>query len=295
MTGATPLATYNFGTLGSIQMAHQDAAIYSGAGTHRLVVPVTLSASWLREDTDVAFVLVAGSVYLTQPGHRFLGELNTQVADVRAFPTHLDLSVVLTDDQLAGVEQARGHDDLVMNLKVQLTLLQPPPGVHATHAQDSAVRVRSSHWTDLLDQIGAQTAIIVRVASPLTDAQQFDAARTHADSDESLPSLAQATRRLRQARRHLRDGRWSDCVGTCRLVLENVSALHDIPGESTVRQLKPRERDQPQRWAATYHAVHSLASAAHHDDGTTQDFVWSKHDAEAMLAMTAALVHAYAR
>lgn len=293
MTSSTPMATYNFSSLGRLQMAHQDVGVHAGAGTHRLVVPTMLSASWLSDDTDVAFVLLSGSVYLTQPSHRFAGELNTQVADVRAFPTTFDLSVAVTDEQLAGIEQARGQDDVALNLKVQVALLQPPPGVHATHAQDVQVRVRSSHWVTLLDQLGAQVALIVRVPSPLTDPQLFGSPQGAAGG-ETIPSLTQATRRLRQAREHLRDGRWDDCVGACRLVLDNISALRDVPSDARVGAVKPRDRDLELRWAAAFHAVNSIASAAHHDDKTTDDFVWSQPDAEAMLATTAALLRRYA-
>ncbi|GHE80254.1 hypothetical protein GCM10017786_07910 [Amycolatopsis deserti] len=40
------------------------------------------------------------------------------------------------------------------------------------------------------------------------------------------------------------------------------------------------QRTQEQRWAAIYHDVKSMSSAAHHDDSTTEGFSWSRADAE---------------
>jgi hypothetical protein len=43
------------------------------------------------------------------------------------------------------------------------------------------------------------------------------------------------------------------------------------------------QRTQEQRWAAIFHGVKSMSSAAHHDDSTTEGF---SSDTEAILATT---------
>jgi len=54
------------------------------------------------------------------------------------------------------------------------------------------------------------------------------------------------------------------------------------------------ERTKEQRWAAVYHDLKSVASAAHHDDPVTSGFVWSLEDAEMMIAATSSLLAGYA-
>ena len=82
-------------------------------------------------------------------------------------------------------------------------------------------------------------------------------------------------------------------MATCRRVLENVSRLVAVPGAGEVFKVKAEDRTQDQPWAAIYHDVKSIASAAHHDDDTTEGFTWGRSDAEAILAATAGLLNRY--
>ena len=66
-----------------------------------------------------------------------------------------------------------------------------------------------------------------------------------------------------------------------------------LPGAASLKSVDPKKRNSDQRWAALYYDTYSLGSAAAHDDPVTTDFVWSRADAEAMLAMTAALLNHY--
>lgn len=82
-------------------------------------------------------------------------------------------------------------------------------------------------------------------------------------------------------------------MATCRRVLENISRLVSIPSTKSVADTSGTQRGQEQRWAAIDWDVKSMASAAHHDDRTTDDFPWSRVDAEAILAATAGLLERY--
>jgi hypothetical protein len=64
--------------------------------------------------------------------------------------------------------------------------------------------------------------------SPLTHA----AGATGGVQTATVASLTQATTRLREARRLLRDHPWEECVGTCPKVLENIDAMNPLPTEA---------------------------------------------------------------
>lgn len=81
--------------------------------------------------------------------------------------------------------------------------------------------------------------------------------------------------------------------GDVSSVLENVARLVSLPSATALSKIKPEDRSQDERWAAIYYDVKSMASAAHHDDGTTEGFTWRRNDAEAILAATAGLLARY--
>ncbi|MFI5950396.1 hypothetical protein ACIA8B_22800 [Micromonospora chalcea] len=152
------------------------------------------------------------------------------------------------------------------------------------------MRIPRTRWLELLNQAGTEVDVLVRVPSPLTDSALTT---PPASSNEDAASLAQATARLRQARAELRDQQWEHCVATCRRVLENISRLVNIPSSRSVSNTPADQRTPDQRWAAIYWDIKSMANAAHHDDGTTAGFAWSRADAEAILATTAGLLLKY--
>lgn len=73
-------------------------------------------------------------------------------------------------------------------------------------------------------------------------------------------------------------------------MLDSLALLAPLPGAKSVFAKSAQDRTQDERWAAIQHSVHSLFSAAHHDDDITRGFTWSRADAESALAMTSCLV-----
>lgn len=281
-----------FMPLGQIHMAFSDAYIAPGVGTHRLVLPVEIMGTWLAssDPTSVGPALLIGTAWTSQPHFRWLAGLEPQVLTLRGFAVGEELVLSLSDEQLIALERARGGDDIVLTLKLQVTLLTSNHGIHPISDAETTFRVSRARWLELLDQAGTEVGILMRVPSPLTDSPSE---QPSAASAADAASLSQATSRLRQARAELRDHQWEHCVATCRRVLENLDRIVGLPAATTVSRINAVERTQEQRWAAIYYDVKSMASAAHHDDDTTEGFVWSRTDAEAMLAATAGLLARY--
>lgn len=278
----TNLATFNFDSLGRVQATDDGYAFYAGIGRHHLAIRVGITADWLPDGAaeEVPLALLTSTLRLTQPFDRHLATPAPTIVELRGYSTAHELAVDLDDNQLIGIEQARAGGDIVLHLSLQLTLLNALSLAYATRVVDATVRIRASRWVEMLDQAGTEVAVVIRVPSPLGSSVP----------DDATPSLTRAAEWLRDARDALRDGRHQACVASCRHALENLGALADMPGEAHVRRTNPSERSQDERWAATYYDTKSLASAAHHDDEITKEFVWTRADAEAILATTAALV-----
>ncbi|MFF0822034.1 hypothetical protein ACFYUR_16825 [Micromonospora haikouensis] len=286
------MASLRFLPLGQIHVSFGDVHLTPGVANHRLVLPVQVTGTWLdaQDPASNAQALVTGTVWTEQPSFRWVAGLEPQALTLRGYAAGEELVVSLTDDQLICLERMRGQDDATLRLKLQATLLTPPDGVHPVAHEELPVRIPRSRWQELLEQAGTEVGVLVRVSSPLSDP---DLTAAPAASDEDAASLAQATARLRQARAELRDQQWEHCVATCRRVLENTSRLAVVPSAKSVTDTPAAQRTQDQRWAAIFHDVKSMCSAAHHDDSTTEGFSWSRADAEAILAATAGLLGRY--
>jgi hypothetical protein len=285
-------ASLRFLPLGQIHIAVGDVFLTPGFSTSRMVLSTKITGTWLDPDapTSNAAALLTGTVWTDQPNFRWLAGLQPQLLALRGFQVTEELLIDIADDQLIALERARGENDVVLRLKLQATLLPPYDGVHPLAQEETTLRIPRTRWLELLDQLGSEVGIVLRVPSPLTDsALQMPPAA----SAEDAASLSQATARLRQARAELRDHQWEHCVATCRRVLENLARLVSVPPVKQVFATPADDRTQDQRWAAIYYDAKSLASAAHHDDDTTDGFTWKRADAEAILAATAGLLGRY--
>lgn len=280
-----------FSPRSQVNLTFGDVHLSPGVAAHRMTLPVLVSGDWpATEPTAAAPVLLIGTAWTDQPYFHWLAGIEPQVLTMRSYPTNEELVISLTDEQLIALERARGADDIGLLIKLQATLLTSFEGVHPITQGESNFRIQRARWLELLDHIGSEVGILVRVPSPLTDSAQELPPRASADD---AASLTQAAARLRQARAELRDGQWEHSVATCRRVLENIARLVIFPQAKSFATVLAAERTQEQRWAAIYYDIKSMASAAHHDDGTTSDFVWVREDAEAMLAATAGLLRKF--
>ncbi len=257
-----------------------EVGLFAGVGVHRLDFGVKTHAPWLDDATAATPVLMEGFVWLDQP-MKAIGALVPQVMTFRSYSVSERLLLTVSDEQLIAIDGAHDAGDLALRLNLQGTLLQAPATTHPTFATEVGYRLPLPRWLQLLDQVGMEVGISVRVPSPLSDA-----ARREGTQLGDPPSLVQAAKRLREAREQLREGRPEMCVRSCRLVLENLNQLNPPVKVGKI----PKDRSQDERWAALNEDLYSLTSAASHDDPVTEHFSWSRADAEAVLVATAGLV-----
>jgi len=263
-----------------------DAFLRPGLATHRLTIDMTVIGTWLDAQNPEAnaSLLVQGYLWVG-PQMKPVTQIGARVLTVRGYQVSESLDLTLTDDQLIALEPERQDNGVELVIDLQTTLLGAPPGVYPTGNSQTSYRIPRHRWLELLDQVGAAVGITVRVPSPLTDAATRDA-----DAAPEAPSMVRATKRLREARTALRDNDVEGCIKSCRAVLENIKQLAaPLPAEP-VRKKGPQTRTQEERWSSLFYDLYSLASAASHDDDLTATFIWTRVDAQAILAATAGLL-----
>jgi hypothetical protein len=272
---------------GRVRLDLEDIWLRPGLGAHEVRFQLKLHAPWLPDDTPEsveALTIQARIDASNGSSPRPLGHASLMCL-VRRFPTTEHMYVVISDEQLLGLEVMRGQGGIDFQLDITATLSNrndPRPGWTTTQMRHMVMPPR---WLELLDQVGAGATITIRVPSPFTDATP--------DGTAGAPnpvSASQAARRLREARRLLRDGNYEACIQTCRSVLDNLKDLAPLATVSELKAILPQSRNQMQRWSALFHDLYSLTSGANHDDEVTRTFTWTRNDAQAALAIAAALL-----
>jgi hypothetical protein len=279
---------FRFGS-GSVDVSFESANVQPGLECLVLSFRTSMSATWLAAANDTGFtpMLVTGRLTTAPHELRTIGEVATQVIMLRGTPAQEHFEVTITADQALAIEARRKDADPLFYLRLFGTLVGqlPEPMTFPSSTIELSLEVPTSTWLTGLDDNGYMFGLTVRVPEPLGRPLGVSALAT----DETVASRAQATSRLRQARNDLVDGRYEDCVATCRKAIETLMMLHPQPAIKELAQVTARSRTEAERWAMLHHDLHSLTSAAHHDDETTAEFRWNRGDAEAVLAIAASL------
>lgn len=274
-------ATLDFGGR-KVRIDFQESYLRMGLGTHELLVKTSVEARW-RSDEDVSIdavlILAAQAELGSTYGRHALAAVH-ETFRLYGHPSQQYLHLLLSDEQLVAIEDARNGGPVEIVFNIAATLLE---GKVAIRDCQEIYRVPPERWQEMLHQAGVGASIVVRVTGPLSEL---------ADQAHNVegPSASRAAARLREARSELLDGRYEACVKTCRTVLENLRELQPATAQPPSSDIKRRDRNQEERWAALADDVYSLASGANHDQGVTADFRWSQSDAQAVLATTAGLL-----
>lgn len=265
-----------------VRIDFHESYLRMGIGTHELSLQTSVQAPWRpegRAPDDAILIFSAHAELGPTYGRHALADIQ-ETFRLYGHPSHQHLRLLLSDDQLVAIEDARKGGPVEILLNITATLLDG--GAQIRDCQET-YRVPSERWLEMLHQAGVGASINVRVTGPLNELANA------AQSDDD-PSAGRAVARLREARRELLDGRYEACIKTCRAVLEHIRAMQTELAQPPSQDVKKRERTQDQRWAALLDDVFGLASGASHDDEVTADFRWSQRDAQAVLAVTAGLL-----
>ncbi|MDP2308583.1 MAG: hypothetical protein Q8P18_21360 [Pseudomonadota bacterium] len=146
--------------------------------------------------------------------------------------------------------------------------------------EETQIQVGQSEWAGLLREMGYRDLLLLEVpiAKPDQDAE-----------------LAHAAARLIAAREWFLAGRYGSVVQECRHVMEALGhSLGDGTGEMKhLRALldKPKEMTKDDRLMAIRRGIFVMTClAAHSTDDVSVRTSWNRHDALAVLTMTASVI-----
>jgi hypothetical protein len=275
----TEIADLSFSPLGKIQFGVVNLQLLQRAGGLVLHMQIALSASWIeRESKAFVPVLVTGRLWSDQPGMVAVGSVGTTVLVLRGYQTQENLYCDIATEQLLDLDERRVGGAVTFRFNVQAALIGAEAAQFPIAEAQMSLRIEREKWLQQLDQLGNEIGITIRVPLALGE---------DPSGQETRPSRGQAAARLRRARSELHDGNYEQCVATARLVLDNLERLQPSLAAPIAQSARNRQKDE--RWAALFAGAKSLTSAAHHDDEVTDKFSWTRADAEAVMAIVAAL------
>lgn len=253
-----------------LQISSSDLALVPGLGAHQLRIPIEVEGEGLAENSPVS---LTGMLWLDGNGPCYLAAWTTeeQVA-LRTFPVPHKLVASLTDEQLAAIERHRNGKEIAFRIDVNASI-SGVPNAWPTGTVQGTQRIPTSRWLQQLESVGAAASLTIVVPAPL------------AEGDRSQMGF-----RMREARAAIDDGRYEDAVASARMALETARRREELVPEKSYKETAPKLRSVHERWSALHHAVWGLACVAPHDDPVTVGATWTRADAFAVVATTAALI-----
>lgn len=248
-----------------------DIALVPGFCAHQLRIPLTVESSGLPENSLVS---LSGTLWLDGTGPSSYLAVWTTEEPVGVRTTHSPHHLVasLADDQLAAIERHRNGRALDFRVDVKASVSGVPDS-WPTGTDQCSLRVEPSRWLQQLEAVGAAASLTVVVPAPLIEGDRH-----------------QMGARLREARDAINDGRYEDAVSAARLALETARKRDELATVNSYKDKNAKLLSVHERWSALHHALYQLTQVPHHDDAVTAGTTWSRADAVAVLAATAALI-----
>jgi hypothetical protein len=194
-------------------------------------------------------------------------------------PHEIQLEIPLRYDQLERIEEFRDGKDFYFPVRLSLLVTS---GARAESLYTSQVQLvfNQSEWTALLNALGYGRTLLIEIPDPL---------------EADAPGFAAAVSHLHNARDLLFRGKARDAVDACGSALEALArdSVKDYAELGTIR--KDDANDKNTRIQYLRYALWHLASLARHAGGLSERTEWSREDAVAAIALTAALLKWCAR
>jgi hypothetical protein len=182
-----------------------------------------------------------------------------------------ELSLMLDQVTLAGLEAARDGDDLRLHLDLAATAITND-GLPLAGHQQVQWTIPSEQWIRVLDQAHTHQHVTILSSAP------------DADSSEGYRRAGQE---LQVANAALRSGRYPDAVMAVRKGIDHLGARKlQAPRSQTDRN----DRSVDERYGTLADALHHLASVAAHPEGPNTHYAWTRDDATAAIAGLMALM-----
>ena len=206
-----------------------------------------------------------------QPGQNVLAQRTY------ASTEHMALRLFLEPLRVRAIEELRNGGGLTLRLRCSYRLRVG--GVEAVLSNEEELSIPQGVWVPLLEQMGYQRTLLLEIPVP--------------DADHR-PELANAVELLSRSQRLIAEGQYTEAVGMCRDVLEEVTrALKDENGPDVpVAGLfeQTRQMNKADRLRLLRRAAKVLTHLARHRDEVAAAIEWSRIDASSIVTITAALL-----
>lgn len=271
--------TYSTTVIGEIEIAVQGArpAIWGHIVTLQLkarLQPANGESSGL--EVAPVDVYMAGRWLGTadpQPGQNVLAQRTY------ASTEHMALRLFLEPLRVRAIEELRNGGGLTLSLRCSYRLRVG--GVDAVLSNEEDLSIPQGVWVPLLEQMGYQRTLLLEIPVP--------------DADHR-PELGSAVELLSRSQRLIAEGQYTEAVGICRDVLEEITrALKDenVPDVAVAGLFEQtRQMNKAERLRLLRRAAKVLTHPARHRDEVAAAIEWSRIDAASIVTMTAALIQA---
>ena len=187
--------------------------------------------------------------------------------------TQVTLSGFISDHQLRVIEAIRRGGPLSVHLDMIVACIDGEPGRMLSGSAGEAFFIQSGEWAEALERADAGSYVELLVPLPANEQN------------------ANAVRRLRKARELMRDDQIEEALGEARKAIEKVRKAYQTPKLAASAAKNPRQHTKEERWAIYIESVFFLLSGTVHDDeGTTENFIWSRAEAEALIVSVAGML-----
>jgi len=257
----------------SVDYVDNTLLIDKSVGTHSL--QLTLSVQTPQPETAGRLMILQTNLFTTWTnGNRaWLGSAVHHLPFIPGNIHRATLRYLLTSAQVIALEQNRSGD-LQLQMAIDAALPQARADLYpSAHETVLYISVAESRWRQQLAGLGKSLAVEMAVPFPAEDDPRQEAVTLLRAAQRQLgggpEEIDAAILKVRQALEYIEEHcgwRW--------------------PGLSKDK----KQRTQDERWAWIRSALDDQASGAVHADAVTKNFVYTRDEAEVLIAMTAALL-----
>jgi hypothetical protein len=274
----SPMAVMDVQTAGRFQFEPTRDALrmYPGVGGARVELTMKVTRLDERKDGPPCQVTAAMSVGRNaNVGQRFLCDLRHEhLINPPTQGTQIGLKGFISDHQLRVIEAIRRGAALWVSLELHVTCADGEPGRLLRGWATEPFDIQPGEWAAALELADAGSYVELLVPLP------------------GNTQNANAVRRLRKARDLMRDDKVEEALGETRKAVEKVRSVYETGRlAAAAARADARQRTKEQRWALYVESIFSLLSGAVHDDqGTTENFTWSRAEADALIVSVAGML-----
>jgi hypothetical protein len=249
--------------------------MYPAVGGAKIELRMKITRQDERKDAPQLQVTAAMSVSRSaNVGLRFLCDVDAAYfVNPTAQATETLLTGFIADHQLRVIEAIRHGAALWVSLELTVTTVDGEPGRMLRSSATEQFDIQPGEWAQALERADAGSYVELLVPLPRNE------------------EYANAVRRLRAARELMRDNKVEEALGETRKALEKVRSAYQTGKLAAAAAKNARQHTKEERWAVYVESIFSLLSGAVHDDeNTTENFTWSRAEADALIVSVAGML-----